>query len=318
MKRRTGGLLVNRRQALTGFAAAAVVTAVGVPTRADAAPTIFPDKIDLPNGWQPEGIAIGVFPYAFFGSRATGSIYRASLVTGRGKIITTNPGGPSLGMKVDLRGRLFVAGGNRGNGRVVHAFTGDVLATYAFATGTSFVNDVIVTPHGAYFTDSVNPFLYVVPFGLGGRLPDPSAVVRLPITGDLVYQAGFNVNGISRTPDGAALLVVQSNTGGLFRVDPATGASRRVDLGGQTVLNGDGILLVGHTLYVVQNQDELVAVIALNDAGTSGTVLRRTPDSRFDIPTTAAWYKGRLWVVNARFSTAPTPDTEYTAVALTP
>ena len=308
---------MNRRQALTGFAAAAVVTAVGVPTRADAA-TFFPTTIDLPLGWQPEGIAIGVLPYAFFGSRATGSIYRASLVSGRGEVITTNPGGPSLGMKLDLLGRLFVAGGGGGNGRVVNAFTGEVLATYPFATAPTFVNDVILTPQGAYFTDSLNAFVYVVPFGIGGQLPDPSAVVRLPITGDLVYGPGFNANGISRTPDGSALLLIQSNTGGLFRVDPATGASTRVDLGTESLPNGDGILLAGRTLYAVQNQLNAVAVVQLNAAGTSGTVLRRITDPRFDIPTTAAAYGRRLYLVNARFSTPPTPTTPYTAVSITP
>ena len=46
--------------------------------------------------------------------------------------------------------------------------------------------------------------------------------MTLPLTGDLVFQDGFNVNGIERTPDGTGLLVVQTNTGLLFRVDPVT------------------------------------------------------------------------------------------------
>ncbi len=309
---------MNRRQALTGLAATAVVTAVGVPGRADAASSVFPTTLDLPDGFQPEGVAIGVLPFAFFGSRATGDIYRVSLVTGEGRIITAAPGGPSLGMKLDLRGRLFVAGGGRGNGRVVNAHTGEVLATYPFTTAPSFVNDVILTPRGAYFTDSVNPFVYVVPFGTGGRLPAPSEVVRLPITGDLVYTAGFNANGISRTPDGRALLLITSNTGRLYRVDPATGGSIQVDLGGESLVNGDGILLIGRTLYAVQNQNNAIAVVALNSAGSAGTVQRRVTDGRFDVPTTAAAYGPRLYLPNARFTTPPTPTTTYTAVAVTP
>ena len=35
----------------------------------------------------------------------------------------------------------------------------------------------------------------------------------------------FNANGIAETPDRKALLVVQSNTGFLFRVDPETECS---------------------------------------------------------------------------------------------
>ncbi|WP_371583799.1 hypothetical protein [Streptomyces sp. NBC_01314] len=38
------------------------------------------------------------------------------------------------------------------------------------------------------------------------------ALVHIPLSGDIAYQSGFNANGIARTPDGKALLVVQSNT----------------------------------------------------------------------------------------------------------
>ena len=93
----------------------------------------FPDTIDLPTGFQPEGIAIGRLPFAYFGSLADGSIYRVNLVTGRGRIISEGPGTPSVGVKLDARGRLFVAGGRAGNGRVVDTRTGEVLASYAFA-----------------------------------------------------------------------------------------------------------------------------------------------------------------------------------------
>ena len=37
-------------------------------------------------------------------------------------------------------------------------------------------------------------------------------------------------------------------------VDPVTGIATRITLVGGSVLNGDGILLHGKTLYVVQNQ----------------------------------------------------------------
>ena len=37
---------------------------------------IFPTTIALPNGFRPEGIAIGVLPFAFFGSLANGDLYR--------------------------------------------------------------------------------------------------------------------------------------------------------------------------------------------------------------------------------------------------
>jgi sugar lactone lactonase YvrE len=239
-----------------------------------------------------------------------------NLLTGQGTVFSQGPGTPSLGMKVDLRGRLFVAGGTGGDGRVVNAFTGQVLASYQFATGTTFINDVVLTRDGAWFTDSRNPFLYKVPLGRFGSLPDQSAVEQVPLSGDYVHNAGFNANGISTTPDGTALLIVQSATGLLLRVDPDTGVATTVDLGGELLSNGDGLLLSGRTLYAVQNQLNRVAVVRLNASGTEGEIADFLTDPRFDIPTTVAKFGSRLYLPNARFSTPPTPTTPYTAVGI--
>ncbi|MFD0660552.1 hypothetical protein [Thermocatellispora tengchongensis] len=54
----------------------------------------FPGSFPLPAGFQPEGIAIGPGPYAYFGSRATGAVYRADLRTGAGRIVNPGPGTP--------------------------------------------------------------------------------------------------------------------------------------------------------------------------------------------------------------------------------
>ncbi|WP_067478909.1 SMP-30/gluconolactonase/LRE family protein [Nocardia amamiensis] len=277
-----------------------------------------PTAIDLPAGFQPEGIAIGSLPVAYFGSRADGSIYRASLVTGEGAILGPGPGTPSFGLAVDHRGRLFVAGGTGGDARVVDAAAGAVLASYRFAMPPdTFVNDVVLTPTGAWFTDSRMPVLYHLPLGSDGALPPPAAVVRCPLTGDIVYQAGaINANGIVRTPDGTGLIIVQSVTGRLFRVDPATGVTQQIDLGTETVPGGDGLLLHGSTLYVVQNRLNAIAVVALDHAGTTGTVERRVTDPRFDVPTTVAAFGEQLYLPNARFTTPPAPTTPYNAVAV--
>jgi sugar lactone lactonase YvrE len=278
--------------------------------------TAFPTEFALPDGFLPEGIAIGGRPYAFFGSRADGDIFRVNLVTGEGTVISQGPGTPSVGMKVDHHSRLFVAGGTAGDGRVVDTDTGEILESYQFTTEASFVNDVVLTPDAAWFTDSLRPVLYKVPLGRAGGLPDPSDVVELPLGGDYVHEPGFNLNGIARTPDGEALLVVQSNTGLLFRVDPATGEATTVDLDGALLSNGDGLLVVGRTLYAVQNTMNRVAVVELNRAGTSGEVTGFLTDPRFDIPTTIAAFGNRLYLPNARFTTPATPTTPYSAVGI--
>jgi sugar lactone lactonase YvrE len=306
-----------------GLAAAALVVPAASASAGPVAPAhggtsaFFPTTIQLPDGFQPEGIAIGLLPFAYFGSLADGDIYRANLVTGQGRVISEGPGTSSVGLKIDIQGRLFVAGGGAGNGRVVSAFTGDVLASYQFTdSATTFVNDVTLAAGAAWFTDSFNGVLYKVPLGRFGGLPDQDQVVTLALGGEYEQVEGFNNNGISGTPDGKALLVMHSATGSLFRVDPANGNATTVDLGGATLPNGDGILLRGRTLYVVQNQLNQVAVVQLNRAGSSGTVVDTITDPRFDVPTTVAAFGTRLYLPNARFGTEPTPETEYTAVAV--
>ncbi|HEV7647405.1 MAG TPA: superoxide dismutase [Actinophytocola sp.] len=278
-----------------------------------AAGPLFPATIALPAGFQPEGIAIGPGPVAYLGSLADGSIYRANLLTGRGKIVSVGPGTPSTGLKTDARGRLFVSGGAGGNARVIDTRTGAILRSYQLASGESFVNDVVLTSSAAWFTDSVNPVLYKLPLR-GGKLPARAETV--PITGDLVYQEGFNVNGITRSPDGKALLVVQSNTGLLFRVS-TSGVARQVAVG-ETLANGDGMLLRGRTLYVVRNQDNTVVVLRLDHRGLQARVVDRLTDERFDVPTTIGAFGGRLYLPNARFTTPPTPTTPYQVVAIRP
>jgi sugar lactone lactonase YvrE len=286
----------------------AAVTFFGLAPAASAT-SQFPTTVALPNGFRPEGIAIGPGPVAYFGSLGNGAIYQANLLTGRGRIISEGPGTPSVGMKTDARGRLFVAGGVAGNARVVDTRTGRVLASYQLATGDSFVNDVVLTPHAAWFTDSRNPVLYRLPL-TRGRLPAEAQVV--PLTGDIVFQEGNNSNGIARTPDGRGLLLIQSNTGLLFRVEPS-GVAHQVSVP-LALTNGDGLLLRGSTLYVVQNRQNTVTVLKLR--GDTARLVKQITDPRFDVPTTVGFFAGRLYLPNARFTTTPTPETIYSVNAV--
>ncbi|MFF8355965.1 SMP-30/gluconolactonase/LRE family protein [Streptomyces chartreusis] len=311
--------LTRRGLLATGAATAgaALVPATGTP--AAAAGKRRPTVLRLPNGFRPEGIAVGGGPYAYLGSLGDGSLYRADLRTGEGAIFSAGPGTPSVGLKLDHRGRLFVAG--RGQGaRVVDARSGAILASYALTSATpTFANDVFLTPRAAWFTDSFQPALYALPLGRNGQLPDADEVVTLTLSGDWSQVAGevVNANGITATPDGSALLVVQSGVGGLHRVNPRTGVTKLVDLGDAAPLtNGDGLLLIGRTLYVVQNRQNAIDVFRLAADGRSGVFQRRVTDPLFDVPTTVAAYKGRLYLPNARFTTTPAPDTTYDVISV--
>jgi sugar lactone lactonase YvrE len=308
-----------RRAAMTVLGATVLAlvggTAQAAPAGAGggrAGGELFPKVISLPNGWQPEGIATGRGTSFYVGSLRDGAIYRGSVLTGTGSVLVPGQAGRvATGIEVDRRNRLWVSGGATGTGRVYDAGTGAELAEYQFATGATFVNDVVVTRDAAYFTDSLNPVLYVVPIGPGGRLGEPAA---LPLTGELQYVEGFNVNGIEASPDGRRLLVVQSNTGLLFSVSARTGVAEQVDLGGASLSNGDGLLRRGRTLYVVRNRLNQIAVIRLDRGYRSGTQVDTITDPNFQVPTTVAAFGPFLYAVNARFGTTPTPDTTYTVV----
>jgi hypothetical protein len=276
--------------------AAALAVAVG---GAGAAGTkSWPGTIRLPDGFQPEGIAISGKTF-YVGSIPTGAVYRGDLRTGRGAVLVQGASGRSaIGMKV-RRGLIFVAGGQTGKAFVYNARTGALVATHTLTTEATFVNDVAIAGNAAWFTDSLNPVLYRVQLAAGGR-PGPE-VQTIRLTGDLQYVAGFNVNGI----DAAAtrLILVQSNTGKLF-TSTFAGVTDEIDLGGTTLVNGDGILLSGRVLYVVQNRNNRIARVALNGRLTSGRVTGFITDSDFDVPTTVDDFGRRLYAPNARFGTA--------------
>jgi hypothetical protein len=286
-----------------------------------------PDVIQLPQNFNPEGIATGKRDTFFVGSRITGAIYRGSLRTGAGAVLV--PGGPEVegddrgatGLKVDRFRRLFAAGADSKHIRVYDSRTGAQLRDYPVGDDAGFINDVIVTKRGAYFTDSNNPRLYFIPFGRKGALGD---LARIPLGGDYTNGAGFNANGIEAARGGKSLIVVKSNTGELFRVDAATGAATRIPVtgGDGELVNADGLLLRGRTLYVVENQDDpdpaapgvgVVSVVKLARNLSSARIARTITSAQFQVPTTMARSGGRNYVVNAKFG-LPNPTGAFEVV----
>jgi outer membrane protein assembly factor BamB len=278
----------------------------------------FPDIIPLPNGFNPEGIVIGRGTTIFAGSLADGAIYQADLRTGEGDILVEGQDGlVAVGLSYDKRSNnLFVAGGPGGDARVYDAASGELLMAYQLSTSeTVFINDVIVTRQAAYFTDSFNPFFYRVPLSRNGRLPDPVEVETIPLSDEFVFIEGaFNANGIEAAYNGRYLIIVNSSTGTLYRVNPTSGEAQAIDLDGDVVTSGDGLVLKGKTLYVVRNSLNEVAVVRLKRNLKEGTIVNTLTSDAFRIPTTADVFGRSLYAVNARFGTTPTPDTEYEIV----
>jgi sugar lactone lactonase YvrE len=297
-----------RRVAIFVAAVAVVATVLAAPLLAGSR---SPERIDLPDGFRPEGIAISGKSF-FVGSIPTGAVYRGDLRTGEGDVLVAPAAGrAAIGLKVDRRDRLFVAGGPTGMAFVYDADDGDLIDTFDLTdAAATFVNDVIVTRSGAFFTDSVNQVVYRIPIGRNGRLGDDAQTI--PLTGDIVYDpAAFNANGIVATPDGKRLIIVQSGAGKLFSVDPESGVTDEIALD-EPVTAGDGLLLDGRTLYVVRNAQNRIAVVKLDRRLRSGEVVTHLEaPGKLDVPTTIAESGHDLFAVNARFSTPPEPNTDY-------
>jgi sugar lactone lactonase YvrE len=307
-------LATRLSRSLVTVAALAAVLAVGAVPVAAAPPG--PAQIDLPNGWAPEGITAGPGTTVYVGSLVDGAIWQADVRTGDGSILVAGvPGNVAVGVEYDAdAGRLWVAGGPTGKVRVYDAASGTLLETYTFSPA-GFLNDLVVTDDAVYVTDSNIQQLDVIPLGADGALPDPSAVTTLPLSGEIHYVANqFNANGIVAAR--GWLIVVQSITGQLFRVDPATGVATEINLGaGVDVAAGDGLEVHGGTLYVGQNGNQ-VEVFKLGPGLASASLTGVLTSSSLDVSTTVAFVRDSIYVVSARFTTPVTPTTRYSVTRL--
>jgi sugar lactone lactonase YvrE len=271
-----------------------------------------PETIDLPEGFQGEGVATGRHGTFYAGSRADGRIAIGSLRDGTSDVFVEDPlVSAATGLEADLRhGLLWVAGAATGQAAAYDLDTGAGIEALTLTTAeNTFVNDLVVTRDAVYFTDSLNPVIYRVPVSKRGEIGEPEAIALSGPASEFEV-AAFNLNGIDATRDGRTLIVVNSFTGALYTVDAATGASEETDLGGASVPTGDGILLHGHTLFVLQNGSDgetpnQIAVVRLRHNLTEGTIVDTITSPLFETATTLARSGGTLLAVNAQFAPPP-------------
>ena len=139
----------------------------------------------------------------------------------------------------------------------------------------------------------------------------------LPYSGDFKFvPGGPNTTGIAATSDEHSLIVANAKGGVLYRVDPSTARATAIDLGGASIPFGDGLALVGHTLYVVQIALNKVSVLRLDADFTSGTIEQTLTSALFDFPSKIAMLGSGLYVVNARFEVPPGPGVTYQVLRL--
>jgi len=285
---------------------AAAMTAPATATAAThalrgAAP--FPDSVPLPVDFQPEGIASGAGWTFYSASLTTGDIYQGDLRTGKGFVLVAPPGGGgAVGLKADVPDHLlFVAGGLTGTAHVYDSRTGALVAEYQFGpSGKSLINDVVLTAHAAYFTDSYIPDIYEIPIGPCGKL---GQAITIPLSGPAAAfsPTGLNLNGIAATADGSTLIVDNTALNKLFTVDPLTGASAPVNVAGLMPGSLDGMLLQGGRLWVVENVANTLIQVTLSPDLSSGTITSTITSPLFEDPTTVAQFGDRLALPNARY-----------------
>ena len=311
-----GGLMIGRRGLVSLVAAVIAISVPAVAATAAAAPAMAAptsyahatdgrllDSVALPVNFAPEGIAKGEGPTFYAASLVTGDIYRGNLHTGTGEVLVHAPaGGSAVGLKADDADHLlFACGGLTGTAHVYNSRTGALVAQYQFApNGTSLINDVVLTAHEAYFTDSYNPDIYEIPIGPFGRL---GRAVTIPLSGPAAAfsTAGLNLNGIAATADGNTLIVNNTVLDKLFTVNPVTGASAPINVAGLIPNSMDGMLLKGSSLWAVENTANTVIRVTLSHDLSSGTITSTITSPLFDDPTTAAMYGDELALPNGRY-----------------
>ncbi|MGI8646916.1 MAG: superoxide dismutase [Acidimicrobiales bacterium] len=247
--------------------------------------------------------------YVYATSLADGTVYRGKLsgstlspfLPGGANGRTTATGIKSTGT------RLLVAGAATGRLYVYDARSGARVATYTVpnAGQPTYLNDEIVTANGdVYVTDSLRPVIYRIPAAeVNAPATGAERTLRTAITLPTEsYTAGYNANGIVASPDGQTLLVVYYTSGALYRVDVQTGTTTQVKLD-RPLLNGDGLLLLGHTLYAARNFDNLIVTLRISSDLTTATTLAERTYSGADVPTSLAFSHGRLLILNSQFDT---------------
>lgn len=304
--RRSGVLIVLATLA----ACSDPVAAPNAPSAANAARSSDaggapPTRYVLPGSAVfPEGIAYEQRTQRVFVSSTTDGTVFAGDASDETLSPFLAPGGDgrttAVGLEADDSGHLFVAGGATGFAFVYDATSGALVAKLSGGSSPTFINDIAVDKDGvAYVTDSQSPVIYrLVPNGSGGY-----TIERwLPLAGTpIVYTAGFNLNGIVASSNGKYLFTVQSNTGKLFRIEIATREIVPLDVDGRLFPNGDGLELHGNTLYVLQNQQELITELRVQPNQARATAVSQTTDPSFMYPTSLVQARGRFLVVNSQF-----------------
>ncbi len=301
---------MSRPSTAAGAAVAALALALAPLSPAGAADR--PDTISLSPVTSPEGISAGPGTTFFVGDRKGGDVYVGDARGGSLRpLVEERADAVAVGLLYDqATRRLWVAGGDTGVITAYDARTGAEL--FRAETGGGFLNDVAITRDAVYVTDSTTGQIFVVRLGRAAALPEDDTFDVLRVTGDYRQPAGFGLNGIRVLPGGDLIAVASAVDGNaLYVIDPVTGVADAVEVRGEQLTGGDGLVLRGNTLYVVRGFGrQSVVELRLQARRGTATVVDELVDEDFNVPTTAALVAGDLLVVNGQFDDPVTAPTE--------
>ncbi len=311
------------RSLCTTLVLSVALTGVVVPT-ASARPMTYELPGD-PGGSKFEGIGYDARAQRYYVSETTGGeIHRGRLGSANAAEWLAGDGTDgrwtARGVTVDSRGRVYVAGGPNGIDHPgapdlwVYDRDGKLLAALRTGVPNAFLNDLAIGPDGAaYVTNSNAPQVFRVAEHHGRWTIRTWA----DATATIPTQTGFNLGGIVLSPDRTALIVAQGNVGKLWRFSLRTGAVSAVDTGTADLVNADGLVQDGRTLWVVRNFSKVLSTLRLAHDGRTARLVAATPTDPERVLTTAKLAQGRLLLVDSKFD-EPTAAPPYQVVALTP
>lgn len=276
------------------------------------------------GGSKFEGIGLNERTGAFYVSEVTGGeIHRGRVrkadtqqwLAGDG----TDGRFTARGVTVDHAGRVYIAGGPNGIDHPgapdlwVYTPGGRLLAALSTGVAGAFLNDVAIGPDGAaYFTNSNAPQVFRLAKS-GGTW---SVQTWADATGTITQAAGFNLGGIVVAPDGRSLVVAQGNVGKLWRFDLRSRAVSPIDIGDTNIINADGLVLDGRTLWVVRNFSRVLTTLELGPNARTARLVSEQPTDPDRVFTTAKLAQGRLLLVDSKFDENPVGLPPYQVVAL--
>lgn len=297
---------------------------VGVSTAVAARPSTYELPGD-PGGSKFEGIGYDARTTNYYVSETTGGeIHRGQLRSGDAiewlKGDGTDGRWTARGVNVDSEGRVYVAGGPNGIDHPgapdlwVYDRDGRLLAALRTGVPNSFLNDLVIGPDGAaYFTNSNAPQI----FRAAERHGRWTVMTWADATGTIATAPGFNLGGIVLSPDRQALVVAQGNVGRLWRFDLRTAKATAIDTAGADLVNADGLVQQGNSLWVVRNFSKVLSTLRLSADARTARLVSATSTSLDRVLTTAKLVHGRLLVVDSKFDEA-TAVPPYQVITLDP